>query len=126
MQKKILIIDDSEETRELVKFTLETEGYKVVEAVDGVNGLRKVQLEPFDLIILDFSMPGLDGFSLTEKIRQSLYAKNVPILVATAHSKIKELFQSKGTTNIQDFLEKPFLPEELIKKVKKLLSDEDK
>jgi len=66
---KVLIIDDEEDMRNLVQMYLENSGFSCVHAADGVEGLRKLQEQPFDLVILDIMMPYEDGFAVCGKIR---------------------------------------------------------
>jgi two-component system, chemotaxis family, chemotaxis protein CheY len=121
MKKNILVIDDIPETREFIKFILEDAGYKVSEAEDGTEGLKKAQREPFDLIITDLAMPGMDGYSLVEKLRSSRPVGETSIVVSSAHGKLKDMFEADDKLGIQGFLEKPFMAEELTALVGKLL-----
>ena len=85
----ILIVDDSITTRELERGILETSGYNVDVAVDGLDGLSKVSEKNFDLIISDVQMPRMDGFQMVEKLKQSEY-KDIPVIMVTALKKDEE------------------------------------
>ena len=81
--KKILVIDDEENIRELIKFNLETAGYSVELAADGQTGLDKLD-SSIDLIVLDLMLPVLDGLTVCRKIRSDAQYMNVPIIMLTA------------------------------------------
>lgn len=84
---KILLVDCSSNIREMEKSILEKNGYTVHTADDGREGLKKAREYPYDLIITDVEMPNMDGFSLTENLRQEAYYKNTPIIIATSLDK---------------------------------------
>ena len=67
---RILVIDDNAAIRELLRFVLEEEGYEVIEAADGAEGLRQCQAAPTDLVITDLQMPGMDGLELMQALRR--------------------------------------------------------
>lgn len=85
MTKKILIVEDIEDSRDYMESVLEQEGFHVVLAKDGIEGLEQASAEMPDLIITDLSMPHLDGFQMIQKIRSTPQQKNVPILAITSH-----------------------------------------
>ena len=96
MSKKILIVEDTEDTRNYMESVLELEGFDVVVASDGVEGLEQASSAHPDLIITDISMPRLDGFQLIEKIRSCPEQKDVPILAITSHGMDKAMEAIKG------------------------------
>ena len=77
----ILVVDDEETIREVVRRYLERENFNVVEAADGFEALDAIRTEPPDLIVLDLMLPGIDGLSLTQHIRQD---RHIPIIMLTA------------------------------------------
>ena len=83
----ILVVDDSINTREIEKSILESYGYQVDLAVDGIDGFAKAKETQYDLIITDIEMPRLDGFSLTEKLRQEEDYKSTPIIIVTSRDR---------------------------------------
>jgi CheY-like chemotaxis protein len=91
MSKKILIVEDTEDSRDYMESVLEQEGFEVVLAKDGLEGLEQASAELPDLIITDISMPHLDGFEMIRKIRSSPTQKNVPILAITSHGMDKAM-----------------------------------
>lgn len=82
---KILYIEDNIENRTLVKRVLEVEGYVVLEADDGIDGLRIVQEETPDLILIDINLPEIDGYEITTRLRQMESLSNIPIVALTAN-----------------------------------------
>ncbi|MCB8748237.1 response regulator [Rhodoferax sp. U2-2l] len=116
----ILTVDDSPSMRKMVSFTLIGAGYKVIEAVDGVDAFEKAQLQPIDLVLTDQNMPRLDGLGLTRKLREHPQFKMVPILVLTTESSdlMKQAGRAAGATG---WLVKPFDPGRLIEVIKKVI-----
>ena len=117
---KILIIDDDPSIVELVKVNLEIQGHTVLTANDGLTGIAVAQQEEPDLIILDLMMPGTDGFTTCQRIRQSEKAKDIPILMLTALSSTSDKVQGFNSGG-DDYLTKPFELPELYVRVKALL-----
>lgn len=114
--RNILIADDNNEIREIVKVLLESEGYNVLEAVDGEDAIRKVD-ESIDLIILDIVMPKKTGFKACIEIREKTSA---PILFLTAKSQDSDKYMAFSAGS-DDYLSKPFSYTELVSRVKALL-----
>lgn len=122
MSKTILAVDDSGSLRQMVAFSLTTAGYKVVQAVDGVDGLSKAKDSVVDLVLTDQNMPNMDGLTLIQNLRGlSTYAK-VPILMLTTESsdEMKAKGKAAGATG---WLVKPFDPKRLIDVVHKVIGE---
>src|SRR3972149_298908 len=114
--KTVMIVDDENTLRELVKAVLETEGFDVVEAIDGADCLRKLQKIKPSLILLDMMMPGMSGRETCEKIRTNPKTKNMKIIFLTV-AKFSET--GKGTLKkmkVLDYITKPFDNSDLIKR----------
>ena len=114
--KSILIADDNNEIREIVRVLLESEGYHVIEAVDGEDAVNKVD-EKIDLIILDIMMPIKSGFKACVEIREKTSA---PILFLTAKTQDSDKCMA-FSSGCDDYLSKPFSYTELVSRVKALL-----
>ncbi|GAC1443693.1 MAG: hypothetical protein NVS3B26_00380 [Mycobacteriales bacterium] len=111
--RKVLVIDDDPGVRQLVKDVLELEGFDVAVAADGYAGLRLVELERPDCIVLDVMMPGLDGHAVLTRIR-SAGGRHIPVVMLTAAADDHQAWQA-WTEGVDYFLSKPFEPEELLR-----------
>lgn len=112
--KKILILEDDIKIRRILQLELEHEGYEVVQAKDGIEGLEKFKNEYFDLILLDLMMPNLSGEEVCKKVRST---SQIPIIVLTA----KEQLLSKVSLldmGADDYITKPFEIEELFARMR--------
>ncbi|EON72422.1 response regulator transcription factor [Lysinibacillus sphaericus] len=115
---KLLVVDDDNHIRELVKVFLQNEGLEIVEAVDGVDALSKLETEKVDMVIMDIMMPNMDGWELCKEIRHD--NNDLPILMLTAKGETAQ--KVKGfNLGSDDYLVKPFEPAELIVRVKSIL-----
>ena len=114
MQKLILIVDDERPIVDILKFNLEKNGYRTVEALDGNEGLRLALSKEPDLVLLDVMLPGLDGFGVCRKIREK---SSVPIIMLTARD--EEVDKVLGLElGADDYITKPFSVRELLARVK--------
>lgn len=120
MEKTILIVDDSESIREVVSFTLENAGYKVLVGTDGVDALQFLNGGHIDLVLTDFHMPNMDGISLIREIRAKADYQYTPILLLTTESQAakKEEAKAAGATG---WIVKPFVQDKLLAVVQKLI-----
>ena len=116
---KILVVDDEERMRKLVKDFLSAKGYIVTEAEDGEQALKIfMEDKDIDLIILDIMMPKMDGFETLEAIRQ--YNKTIPCIMLTARSEERD--ELKGfNLGVDEYITKPFSPKILVARVEALL-----
>jgi DNA-binding response OmpR family regulator len=114
---RILVVDDDDDIRGLLRALLERAGHEVSEAPDGRTGLRELYAAPPDLVILDVAMPGLDGWATLERIRE---VTDTPVLMLTARD--AELERVRGlTSGADDYVVKPFGRQELVARVDVLL-----
>lgn len=117
---KILVIDDDNAINELIKINLELNGYKVIQALDGIKGFALAKQEMPNAIVLDVMMPEVDGYTVAQRIRQNPSTKDIPILMLTALSQIND--KVKGfDIGVDDYLTKPFEMEELKVRLRALL-----
>ncbi len=113
----VLIIDDEELIRNVVKEYCLNEGYKVYEASDGIEGLDILENENIDIIVLDIMMPKMDGYTFFQKMKEKY---NIPTIVLSARSEeYDKLFGF--SIGIDDYLTKPFSPKELMARIKAIL-----
>ena len=121
-RKKILVVDDEIDIVTLIKMRLSSKGYEVITAHDGHEALSQVQRHTPDLVIADLNMPHLDGWRLSQKIRDNEKFKTIPIILL---SSLVEKEGPAGDLEVGDFyMTKPFEPEALLAKIKELLKEE--
>lgn len=125
---KILVVDDDPDIIKATRRVLETQGYRVIAALNGEECLEKTREERPDLIILDLLMPKLDGFGVCRELRENVkYAKysDIPILIVTAvredASRRRYELETGIDLNVDDYIEKPIRPLDLLHRVDKLL-----
>lgn len=120
MNKKILIADDEEDVKIVVQLYLESKGYEVVTAFDGLDAVDKVKAEKPDLVLLDIMMPILDGFEVARKLKADPQTASIPIIMlsASAHAESKQRGMQAGAV---DYIVKPFVPENLESVIRKTL-----
>jgi PleD family two-component response regulator len=117
---KILVVDDEDHIRRILKFQLEKHGYRVVAAENGEVALEMVRRESPDLILLDLMMPKIDGFETCRRIRQNFQTAQIPIIMLTAKSELPD--KIKGLQDgANDYLIKPYSNEELLLRVGNVL-----
>ena len=114
---KVLVVDDDQDLRDLVAFTLTQAGYLVLKALDGSAALRIAAGESPDLVILDINMPGVSGFQVCESIRSN---SRVPIMMLTVRGEEEDLVHALEL-GADDYLTKPFSPRTLLARAKALL-----
>jgi diguanylate cyclase (GGDEF)-like protein len=121
---RVLIVDDDNHIRELVKLSLVHKDFDLAEAHDGVEALEKIRKNVPDLLILDLMMPRLDGFEVCQMLRQNPKTENLPIIMLTAKTQILDKVQGlkKGA---DDYITKPFNPLELEARIDAVLSRHD-
>lgn len=121
VKKTILVVEDSITTRLLIKNILEATGYEVKTAVDGAEAYEFLQTEKVDLLLTDVEMPRMDGFALTEKVREMISLKDIPIVICTARGSRED--REKGIElGANAYLDKnSFTQESLVSIMKKLL-----
>ncbi len=114
----ILLVDDNFINRLLVIHLLEDKGYSIFEAENGYQAIDKLKEEDIDLVLMDISMPDLDGLEATRIIRKldEAYLRKVPIIAMTAHA-FQDQIQEALDSGMNDYLSKPFKPEELYQKI---------
>ncbi len=118
--QKILVVDDNAENRALAKATLEDEDYEVLSATNGAEGIRVFEAAHPDCVLLDVSMPGMDGFAVCAQLRKLPFGKETPIVFLTALRDV-DTFDEALRAGADDFLTKPVRPTELVVRVQAAL-----
>jgi twitching motility two-component system response regulator PilG len=109
---RILIVDDSPTVRRLVTITLERRGHQVISAEDGIAALAQINETVPDLVLLDISMPRMDGFQLCKTIRSAPATRRIPVVMLTGRDGLAEKVRAR-MVGCEEFLSKPFEPSEL-------------
>ncbi|EOQ90537.1 response regulator receiver domain protein [Leptospira yanagawae serovar Saopaulo str. Sao Paulo = ATCC 700523] len=120
MNRKILIIDDSAVFRKIISVHLKNANFDLMEAGDGLEGLKQLETSPVDLIVSDMNMPNMDGISFIKKVKENAKFKFTPIIMLTTESQ-PEKKQQGMDAGAKAWLTKPFSPEELLDTIAKLL-----
>lgn len=120
MAYKILTVDDSTTIRKIVRKALKDYNCELVEAQNGVEGLAAASKEKPDLIILDITMPMMNGIEMLERMKSEKELKGIPVIMLTAESG-KEAVTKIVRMGIQDYMVKPFKGDELVQRAKKIL-----
>lgn len=119
--KRILVVDDSRVTRELIKVYLIARDVTLLEAVDGQDALEKVRADPPDLVIADMRMPRLDGAGLCEALRNDPATKRVPVVILTSNGDADTRRRARSA-GAREVLHKPIQPQGLLDAVQRALS----
>jgi DNA-binding response OmpR family regulator len=128
MSAKILVVDDDPDIREALSMILESKGYQVVTAQDGIEGLATLKAEMPALLILDLLMPKMDGFAVCKELQDPRWSKyrEIPILVLSSvreeASRRRYELETGLELNVDDYVEKPISPDVLLHRVESLLS----
>ena len=119
---KVLVVEDSPTMRQLIVFALKRiRGFQIVEANDGVDGLKKLSAEKFDLILTDINMPIMDGLKLVSMVRNDPNYKETPIIVITTEGAIEDRERALAL-GANEYITKPIQTMKILETVKKLMS----
>jgi DNA-binding response OmpR family regulator len=127
MAYKILVVDDDPDILDAVALILESQGYEVVTARDGIEGLATLRAEQPDLMILDLMMPKMDGFAVCKELQDPRWSKyrDIPILILTSvreeASRRRYELETGLELDVDDYVEKPMSPDVLLKRVSTLI-----
>jgi DNA-binding response OmpR family regulator len=119
-KKKIVIIEDEPDILEVLSYNLKREGYDILTATDGVQGLSLVRKEVPDMVLLDLMLPGMDGVEICSAIKKDQQTQNTLIIMVTAKGEESDIVLGLGV-GADDYITKPFSPKELIARVKAVM-----
>lgn len=119
MRKRVLAVDDSKTMRDMISFTLQQEGFEVIEAEDGIAAMELTADSGFDLVISDINMPRMDGISLISKLRESPQFQATPMLILSTESDSARKAEGKAA-GATGWIVKPFDPEKLVDVVRRV------
>lgn len=113
MSKRVMTVDDSATVRQVLQMTLEGAGYEVVQAVDGLDALKKLKNESVDMLVTDLNMPNVDGINLIQQVRKKPGNRFMPIIMLTTESQPEKKMAGKEA-GASGWITKPFRPEQLL------------
>lgn len=113
MNKKILVVDDEEIIRKTIRIHLEKMGYELKEAIDGVDALKKLGEEKFDLLISDILMPKKDGWEVLKELRSNPRTSHMPVILLTAKREDEDMFKGYDL-GANYYMTKPFTKSQLL------------
>jgi two-component system response regulator VicR len=122
-KRKILCIEDEQEMIELVRLILEKQGYQVIGAIGGEQGLEFIAKEKPDLVILDLMMPGMDGWEVYQRMKGLEGAQEIPVIILTAKAQVIDRVLGLHIAQVDDYITKPFGPQELVDSIEKALAN---
>ena len=132
MREKILVVDDDPDILDALSMILESKGYQVITAQDGIEALAKLEAEKPLLMILDLLMPKMDGFAVYKELQDPKWSKHrdIPILILTSvreeASRRRYELETGAELDIEDYVEKPFPPDILLERVGRLIKKKQK
>ena len=122
MSNRILVIEDNEDNRRIIRDLLTSLGYELIEAADGVEGVAMAQSHRPDLILMDIQLPEMDGYEATRQIRAVPGLKTVPIIAVTSYALSGDEAKARDA-GCDGYVAKPFSPRELLAKIREFLPD---
>ena len=131
MAKKILLVDDDPDIRDVLTVILESRGYQIVTARDGIEGLAALRAENPDLMIVDLLMPKMDGFAMLKELQDGRWSKyrETPILILSSvreeASRRRYELETALEFNVDDYVEKPINPDILLERVGRLIAKKE-
>ena len=120
MTKRILVVEDTEDNRQIVRDLLSSAGYELIEAADGAEGVAAAEREKPDLILMDIQLPGMDGYEATRRIRAIPDIGKVPIIAVTSYALAGDEAKTREA-GCDGYVAKPFSPRQLLAKVREFL-----
>ncbi len=119
---KILCVEDEPDMIDLVRLILEREGFEVLGAMGGQEGLEAIRREKPDVVLLDLMMPDMDGWEVYRQVRNDPKLKHTPIIILTAKAQSVDKVLGLHVAKVDDYVTKPFGPQELVWSVERVLA----
>jgi two-component system, cell cycle response regulator DivK len=120
MSRRVLMIEDNEDNRRILRDLLTCKGYDVIEADNGVNGVNVAETFRPDLILMDIQLPGIDGYEATRRIKANSETRSIPIIVVTSYALSGDDVKA-FKAGCDAYVVKPFSPREILSKIRKCL-----
>jgi two-component system, cell cycle response regulator DivK len=122
MTRSILVVEDQEDNRRIIRDLLSSAYFEVIEAVTGEEGVALAHARLPDLILMDIQMPVLDGYEATRQIKADARLQHIPIIVVTSYALSGDDAKARAA-GADDYVAKPFTPRELLAKIREFLPD---
>jgi len=123
MSKRILVVEDQEDNRAILRDVLSTAGYELIEATNGQEGIELARKERPDLILMDIQLPVIDGYEATRQIKGDAALGSIPIIAVTSYALSGDEMKAR-TAGCDGYVTKPFSPRQLLAKVREYLPSE--
>ena len=120
MSRRVLVVEDHEENRRIMRDLLTSAGYEMIEAVTGEDGVALAERERPDLILMDIQLPGLDGYEATRRIKANPALRAIPIIAVTSYALSGDDVKAREA-GCNDYVTKPFSPRALLAKIRQYL-----
>jgi two-component system, cell cycle response regulator DivK len=121
MSKRILVIEDQEDNRQILRDLLTSVDFEVIEAEDGETGLAAAAAHRPDLILMDIQLPGLDGYEATRRLKADAVLHAIPVIAVTSYASSSDVDKARAA-GCDAFVSKPFSPRQLLAKVREYLA----
>ena len=118
--KRILVVEDTEDNRQIIRDLLSSAGYELIEAVDGLAGVAVAEREQPDLILMDIQLPGIDGYEATRRIKSNPELKHIPVIAVTSYALTGDEDKAMEA-GCDAYIAKPYSPRALLAKVREFL-----
>lgn len=119
--RRVVCIEDEPDMIDLIQLILGRQGFEVIGANGGAEGLEAVKKEKPDLVLLDLMMPDMDGWEVYQKIKSDEETRQIPVIVVTAKAQNIDKVLGLHIAKVDDYIPKPFSPQELLDSVKQVL-----
>ena len=120
MAIKILVVDDEDDIRDVLRITLEAEGYEVIEAANGEEGLKAIHTRAPDLVLLDYKMPRMTGLQVCAVVKKDILLRHLPVIMVTGKGEISDKIDGIDA-GADDYIVKPFEPKELLARIRMII-----
>ena len=120
MSKRILVVEDQEDNRRIMRDLLTSAGYEMIEAVTGEDGVTMAEAQRPDLILMDIQLPGLDGYEATRRIKANPALRQIPIIAVTSYALSGDDVKARQA-GCDAYVAKPFSPRALLAKIREFL-----
>jgi DNA-binding response OmpR family regulator len=124
-KKSILCVDDEPEMIDLIRLILGRKGFEVLGAGSGIEGLEIIRKKQPDLVLLDLMMPDMDGWEVYQQMKANEKTRDIPVIVVTAKAQSIDKVLGLHIAKVDDYIAKPFSPQELMASVEKVMSKQE-